>query len=259
MSKKINKYKDIATYTLLAILISWIGWILPRFINNELISTVAFIMGGGGPTLAAVITLLIYGNKNNLPILFTKIKPRSGIPFLLSVSLLNLVLIYAAISILGVNLLSRYNQALISLGVVGFLLVILKWLFSAIWEEYGWRGFMLHQLSRRTHLLFASLMVSLAWFVWHIPLFFIDGGLQGSNIGLFFITIIFETLIYTYIFVKDRKSIFGVTLYHTFANVSAELVILAGIDLEAVTRVRSYIVIAIGVMLIPLLFKISRR
>jgi len=54
--------------------------------------------------------------------------------------------------------------------------------FTAVFEEPGWRGFLLPELERRFSPLVASIFVWLPWAAWHAPLDF-SGGI-GSNLAL---------------------------------------------------------------------------
>jgi uncharacterized protein len=47
------------------------------------------------------------------------------------------------------------------------------WLFSALGEEIGWRGYLLPILSRRFGFGLGSILVGIIWATWHIPLLFI--------------------------------------------------------------------------------------
>jgi len=59
------------------------------------------------------------------------------------------------------------------LAVIPFILYI--FLFGPIPEELGWRGYALGKLQSRWSALYASVILGIAWVVWHLPLFFIRG------------------------------------------------------------------------------------
>lgn len=51
-------------------------------------------------------------------------------------------------------------------------------------EELGWRGYMLGELTKRHSLLKSSIIVGLAWGLWHLPLWFVSG-YQGLDLVLY--------------------------------------------------------------------------
>ena len=53
-------------------------------------------------------------------------------------------------------------------------------LLNALPEEYGWRGFALDRLQKKSSALSASLILGLIWALWHLPLFFIEGTTQAA-------------------------------------------------------------------------------
>lgn len=86
-------------------------------------------------------------------------------------------------------------------------------------EEVGWRGIMLRELMKRFSLINSTLIVSVAWTAWHLPLFFILGTYQYEhlNISLFMISIISFSLLLSVIFYKTN-SVFLCILTHAFYN-----------------------------------------
>lgn len=57
-------------------------------------------------------------------------------------------------------------------------------LFGPLPEELAWRGYVLDRLQARQNPLAASLIIGVAWTLWHLPLVFIRGSYQhGLGIG----------------------------------------------------------------------------
>ncbi len=89
-------------------------------------------------------------------------------------------------------------------------------------EEIGWRGYLLPALQRRTSPLTAALLVGLAWSVWHLPDFWLEGAAQkGSSILFFAVTTIALSVVFTWVFNKTQGSIFVAVLYHFFVNMTS--------------------------------------
>lgn len=51
---------------------------------------------------------------------------------------------------------------------------------AGIGEEIGWRGYATPHLQKRFSGLTACLIVSVIWTAWHLPLFWMPGGLQAD-------------------------------------------------------------------------------
>ena len=103
-------------------------------------------------------------------------------------------------------------------------------LFGPVPEEPGWRGYALDGLQARQSALSASLVVGVAWSLWHVPLFFIEGTWQAEQIGLgtqrfwfYLITIVVEAVLYTWIYNNTSRSTLSAILFHFVGNAFGEL------------------------------------
>jgi membrane protease YdiL (CAAX protease family) len=94
-------------------------------------------------------------------------------------------------------------------------------------EEIGWRGYLLDRLQCRFSALGASLLVGVAWFAWHGPLFFMVGYYAragGAPDPLQFgSAILLGAVFYTWIYNHTNRSILAAILFHFSGNVSGEL------------------------------------
>ena len=93
-------------------------------------------------------------------------------------------------------------------------------IFTAVYEEPGWRGFLLPQLQRRFSPLVASIFVWLPWAMWHAPLDF-SGGI-GRNLTLwvqvrliYFIPI---TILLTWLYNRS-EGLLSPIVFHAAMNV----------------------------------------
>jgi membrane protease YdiL (CAAX protease family) len=94
-------------------------------------------------------------------------------------------------------------------------------------EEIGWRGYLLDRLQLRFSALGASVLVGLAWFAWHGPLFVMTGYYAragGAPDPLQFgVAIVLGAVLYTWVYNHTGRSILAAILFHFAGNVSGEL------------------------------------
>ena len=85
-------------------------------------------------------------------------------------------------------------------------------------EEIGWRGFALSHLQKRYNALIATLIVGVLWGLWHLPLLFLAGSMSEYPF-LWFIIIVANAFIYTWIYNSTKGSILLVALFHVSGNI----------------------------------------
>jgi membrane protease YdiL (CAAX protease family) len=90
-------------------------------------------------------------------------------------------------------------------------------------EETGWRGLALPQLQRRHGPLTASLLLSLGWAGWHLPLFWIIDSYRHFNVIVlpgFLIGLACGAIVLTWVYNGTGGSILMVALWHTCYNMT---------------------------------------
>jgi uncharacterized protein len=90
--------------------------------------------------------------------------------------------------------------------------------FANTCEEIGWRGFALPRLQKRHNALLATLIVGTLWGLWHFPLIFLAGPMSESPF-LWFISIVTDAFMYTWIYNSTKGSILLVALFHGSLNI----------------------------------------
>lgn len=103
-------------------------------------------------------------------------------------------------------------------------------LFGPVPEEPGWRGYALDGLLVRYSGLKASLIVGAVWSIWHLPLFLIPGTWQAEQVGLatprfwiYTLSLIFDAILYTWVYQNTGRSILAVIILHFSVNAFGEL------------------------------------
>ncbi len=117
--------------------------------------------------------------------------------------------------------------------ILPFVIFIL--LYGPLPEELGWRGYALDGLQSRFDALVSSLILGVAWALWHLPLFFMKGTFQHDQLGFAtasFWSYIFGpvvvSILFTWIYNNTNRSTLSAILLHFMINLTAELIPLNG-------------------------------
>lgn len=227
-----SENRNLLLYFLIAFTFSWIFWIPQSLISNSLLSVPSiiadFLLGpfnpaAFGPLISAFsLTYLNEGAKGIKDLLKRgvdyKFKKVWFIPILLLFpALTGGALLLAIISGEAMPSLSVLSDPL--LIAIGF--VYIFFLGGPFQEEWGWRGYALDRLQAKWNALASSLMLGIAWGLWHLPLFFISGTIQSQTpIWGFVILIICGTILFTWVYNNTGGSILAAMLFHTMNNLS---------------------------------------
>ena len=107
-----------------------------------------------------------------------------------------------------------------------FALLALGQAWVVLGEELGWRGYALPRLLRLVSARAATLLLALAWGVWHAPMFFVFGSLQAREPAWLFAAAVFAwSCIHTALYLRARPSILPNLVFHASANLTLNLVV----------------------------------
>ena len=90
-------------------------------------------------------------------------------------------------------------------------------------EEVGWRGFALPRLQTRYPALVATLVLSVGWAVWHIPLFLYRPGYTGmgvAGIAGWLFSLVTGAVLLTWMYNSSRGSLLVVAIFHATVDVA---------------------------------------
>lgn len=202
-------------YFALTYAISWPLWLLSRLIGGPL-GTVVIVAGGFGPMIAAAITIHRSGGSLSewarrilrwrVPIGYYAYA--LGLPVLLGM-VLNLVL-----AALG----EQPDLSLLPERIPAYLQTFaLTAVIFGGQEEPGWRGFALPRLQQRHSALVATLILGLAWGIWHVPLY----GLAG------FVVPLVLAFFYTWLYNKTGSVLLCILLHASFTPAQDHLLLTA--------------------------------
>jgi len=219
------KRHPVAAFYILAFAISWSGYFPQVAYSYGLFpfqSPLYFLIGGVGPTLAAVIMAYVLHGKGGLRGLFAPLaRWRVGAVWYAVALFGNAVIWLAAIGLPG--------RTTLDMGKLGpwFTLfpVFLTNLLMNVWEEIGWRGFALPRLQSRYTALVSSLIVGALWGLWHLPLLLMKDYPMSTYPRIpWFIGLIASAVLYTWLYNNTNGSLLIATVFHAAGNTTGYFV-----------------------------------
>jgi membrane protease YdiL (CAAX protease family) len=109
-------------------------------------------------------------------------------------------------------------------SAVPLLLVTTALLGGPLFEEVGWRGFLLDELQRRRPVLASTVVVALVWAAWHFPLLISEPTGQRPPLP-FLVSILGQAVVLTWIYNVSAGSVLVAILFHAAVNVSGRLLL----------------------------------
>ena len=239
-SKIIEKYNRPIFFYGLSLLIPWCLWFTVAYIshlpkqNSYLIFIQALlaILGLLAPTFVAAYLFL--SNKelfNDLKKRFISQKGFNHIYTFLAFTLIFISMVLAQlISLLFGHSLDQFYIS----GSPSFTSSLLSpWfilLFAPVVEELAWHTYGTDALRQRFNLFKTSMIFSLYWAFWHLPLSFIDGYYHSNVVAeglLYSLNYVFSLFIFVilmnWLYYKTNRNIFITIIFHCSANVTNEI------------------------------------
>lgn len=230
-------------FTFLIMLSTW-GVCVVLSINDITVETYYLLyallfMGGMSPAIASYFSLKKEGNIKSF-----KDWIKNVFDFKHNIMSYLLVVLFCLIYFLPRSILAGYND---DIPVYAIFAIMPVMLFGGGLEETGWRYILQPELEKIFNFTFATIIVGLIWWLWHLPLFFIQGvGQYGSNYftyGLFTLGLSFALACIR----KNTHSVWLCVLFHIMANTLgmyiAESSLKANIISTSLLIITSYILI----------------
>ncbi len=223
--------RAVTSYVLLAYGITWL-LALPLVLayNGFLQIGVPFVIQyvlPYGPLLSALIVTWARNGMTGLREIFSRMSKWRIRPIWILTALFSVWVLYFT----SVLMLMFMGQPWPDLSVFGEVMYLpyltflgswALWIFTyGIGEETGWRGFLLPQLQTKYNALVSSLILSIIWAGWHIPMFLYNENLMAMGpFGIFgwVIGLMFGAVLMTFIYNNTEGSILMTAIWHGTFN-----------------------------------------
>ncbi len=215
--------RPLATFWLLAFGLTWAVWVPRALTGGE--PGMLGPLSTYGPALAAVLTAALTGGRPALAALGRRLT-RWRVGRWWAVVLLGPAALWLVTVALTVALGGHPGDATPFAGTAGpvgvLVLLLVLALTDGLGEETGWRGSALPHLLRRTGPAAASLVLGLAWAVWHAPLAWTGGAvLEGTAIWLLLVQLPAVAVLHTWVFLGTGGSALTAIALHATTNLVA--------------------------------------
>ena len=179
--------KHYLCYTFLIMLICWGICVLCSFwgisLNDNKLLYVPYLAGGWSPTIASYLSL-----KKNNRVTGMKEWLKSLFDFRHNVFSYLLVAVLAGLFLLPQCLISGYEKGAPFFAII---FMIPMMIVGGGLEEAGWRCILQTELAKEHSFTISTIIVSIIWWLWHLPLFYIQGVFQyGQNYFAFGINVL---------------------------------------------------------------------
>lgn len=211
MSKLNIKY---LVYTFIIMIMCW-GTCIVCSINGILLSDnywlyIPYLLGGLSPTIASFIVL-----KQNKVITGFKEWIKNVFDFKHNLWSYIIVVLFAIIFILPQCLISGYEKGAPLFAII---FMVPMMLFCGGLEEAGWRYILQPELEKKCNFLISTIIVSVIWWLWHLPLFHIQGVAQyGQNFLAFGLNVLGLSFALACIR-RNTNSVWLCVLFHCIIN-----------------------------------------
>ncbi|MHA2117224.1 MAG: CPBP family intramembrane glutamic endopeptidase [Candidatus Thorarchaeota archaeon] len=256
--------RAVTSYVLLAYGITWLLALPLALAYNGLIQIeVPFVIQyilPYGPLLSALMLTWATGGTTGLREILGRMSKWRIKPVWILIALFSVWVLYFASALMLMFMgqpwpdLSVFGQVMY-LPYLTFLGSWILWIFTyGIGEETGWRGFLLPQLQTRYNALVSSLLLSIIWAGWHIPMFLYNENLMAMGpFGAFgwLIGLMFGSVLLTFIYNSTEGSILMTAIWHgTFNLFTAAVGQAAGVTAGIISML-----VMVWVVLIVIIYK----
>ncbi|MDR2720315.1 MAG: CPBP family intramembrane metalloprotease, partial [Nitrososphaerota archaeon] len=172
------------------------------------------------------------------------------------------VVVFCGIIIVSILLSTLFGQSISQFSFaegfsfsIGGAPTLLTLIIAAFLEEMGWRGYAEDSIANYCSWWKESLIFGAVWALWHLPLFLIPETYQYNILQEnpwfminFFVSIIPMGFLFTWVYVKNNRSILACMIFHFFVNFLQEQIALTSVT-KCVETLVLFVVVGVVVML----------
>ena len=214
-------HRPLASFFVLAFGISWLLW-TPLVVSGEDSPTgllfVLLLLGSLVPSSVAVALVAVLHGKHGVRLLFRRLLLwKVSVGWWAVVVLLPLFVVGAV----GLNILLGADTPDVTITIPGAVALFLFSIFpgSSGGEELGWRGFALPHMQAGWSALKASLVLGVAWGVWHFPLYLLGADIRPLSVFPAWVLLtVALSVILTWMYNGTGGSLLLVVLLHASSN-----------------------------------------
>ncbi|MBR6984930.1 MAG: CPBP family intramembrane metalloprotease [Ruminococcus sp.] len=206
--------KDYLIFTFSIMLLCWGACILCSLngvaLDKNYLLYIPFLLGGWSPTIASYIAL-----KKNKEISELKEWIKNVFDLKHNVFSYVLVVVLAILFLLPQCFVAGYESGA---PLYAIIIMIPMMIVGGGLEEAGWRYILQPELEKKCSFTLSTLIVSVIWWLWHMPLFFINGaGQYGQDYLVFGLTVLGLSFALASIR-KNTGSVWLCVLFHCIVN-----------------------------------------
>ena len=223
MSDFVRKYPTISMFIVAEI----IGAGMVAGVSAGVLPPVFFLLAAFSASLAGVILTATVSGKAGLGEMFRRLLIwRVGVGWW-AFAVFALCLMYLGGLVLSSLVSGSTLELNLTLPLYMILPLIIKQFFtdSGLGEELGWRGFLLPRLQARHNALVSSIIVGMAWGLWHLPLFLVPSvpplyeiaqvyGVVPSLLGFSVFFTVPWAILYTWLYNNTKGSLLLAGVFH---------------------------------------------
>ncbi len=220
----------LSSFFILAFAFSWFWELAIVFPLNVPFPFDGILMTILGPTLAAFIMAAITEGKTGVVTLLRRyVRWRVGLLWYLFALLVIPAMLFLGMLLFGGGFAGFHAPTISFLQTYLVTYVAIFFAGGPFGEEPGWRGFALPRMQQRSGPLMGTLILAVLWALWHLPIFVLLPGYNGTASGFsgfligfggFTITVIAFAIIFTWVFNNTRGSLLLTILLHASINTS---------------------------------------